>query len=216
MFDFIARWIDEPLDDALSKDLGKDYGKVMGIIGTGVLCAAIIILFAIFNVFSASKIEAPQYSVIKNQKVVGKLPVLNSPSFSGEKIKMWSSKLVGDVYNFNFGNINRQIERNKFYFTPAAFEDFKKQIASTKLDEDVISNRLFVTSTPIDDPVIVGRARVNGQDVIRVQVPVVITFIGGDKPVYKKQWLDLFILAVSTTESPEGLQLARIVPKPMQ
>ena len=107
-----------------------------------------------------------------------------------------------------------QLNASAVYFQEGAWQDFKASMEKTKLVEKIKSERLFVVLTPMEDPQLIGRGMVGGQEVLRIEVPVVLTYIGGSEPVYQYQILELFVRVVPPAESPEGLAIARLKAHP--
>lgn len=214
MFKFLAQMFDQSLDKVLEPIEGKPYGQVMGRIGLILAASFLLIAMAVVVTSKGKHIELPPYHVVQEGKAPMRLPVLNSPSLSVDKITTWSSRALREIFTLRFDNVEQKINASEVYFQANAFEDFRSSMEKTKMIEKIRTERLFVVLTPIEDPQLVGRGVVNNQEVLRVEVPVVLTYIGGAQPVYQYQLMELFIRVVPTTEDPEGLAIARLKAHP--
>ena len=214
MFKFLAQMFDQSLDRVLEPIEGKPYGKIMGRIGLIMASALVVIGLAGAVVVKGRKIEQPQNLVIQEGKAPMRLPVLENPSLSVDKISTWSARAVRDIFNLRFDTVDEQLNASAVYFQEGAWQDFKASMEKTKLVEKIKSERLFVVLTPMEDPQLIGRGMVGGQEVLRIEVPVVLTYIGGSEPVYQYQILELFVRVAPPAESPEGLAIARLKAHP--
>lgn len=210
MFRFIAQMFDESLDAILAPVEGKPYGQVMGRIGLVMAASAVVVLAALLAGVKGREIRTPAYFIVQEDKAPARLPVLNNPSLSVEKISNWSARALRDIFRFEFGRVDAQLASSEVYFLPQAWSDFQASMQKTEMLDRIRSERLFVVLTPLEEPQLVGRGVVGGREVIRVEAPVVLTYIGGETPVYQYQIIELFVRSVPPTESPEGLAIARL------
>lgn len=214
MFKFLAQLFDQSLDKVLEPVEGKPYGQVMGRIGLIMACSLVMLALAGFIATKGRKVEQPQNYVWQEGKAPMRLPVMNNPSLSVEKITTWSSRALRDVFNLRFDNVDSQLRANLVYFEEGAGEDFLASMQKTKMIDKVKSERLFVVLTPMEPPQLVGRGVVGGREVLRIEAPVVITYIGGAAPIYQYQIIELFVRVVPPAESPEGLLIVRLKAHP--
>lgn len=210
MFKLLAQMFDQSLDKVLEPIEGKPYGKIMGRIGFIMASALVVVGLAGVLAMKGRKIEQPQNLVLQEGKPPMRLPVLGTPSLSVDKISTWSARAVREIFGLRFDTVEQQLNANAVYFQEDAWQDFKASMEKTKLVEKIKNERLFVVLTPLEDPQLIGRGVVGGREVIRIEVPVVLTYIGGSKPVYQYQILELFVRIVPPAESPEGLAIARL------
>ncbi len=214
MFRGVAEFFDHSLDKVLSKPAGPAFSKNMGAIGAVILCAVLSILAALALAFSGRTIEAPQYYIVREGKPPARLPVLDSPALTVEKITSWSERAVREIFRFNFRDYEQRMAQNSVYFTPAAWRDFSASMEKTEMLKNTREQRQFVILTPLEDAQLIDRVVVGGRYVLLVEIPVIITYIGGEEPVYQKQFIQLFLLPVPPEESPEGLAIAKLRAQP--
>lgn len=210
MFKVIAQSIDQSLDRVLEPAVGRDYGRAMGTIGAVLLGSLLVIVFAIGLGWKGREIHQPTYYLVSGGKPVGKLPVLNSPNLSAQKITDWSNRALRKLFTFDFRNIEDVMSDGSVYFSPGAYSDFKASMEKTKMVNKVKTERLKVVLTGLRDAQLVGRGVIGGRMALVVEQPVVLTYIGGEKPVYQYQFIQLLIRAVPTTENPEGLSIVSL------
>lgn len=214
MFKFLAQMFDQSLDKVLEPLEGKPYGQVMGRIGLIMACALVVIGLAGALIVKGRTVEQPQNFVLQQGKEPMRLPVMGNPSLSVDKISTWSARAVRDIFNLRFDTVDQQLNASAVYFQDGAWQDFKASMEKTKLIEKIKTERLFVVLTPMEEPQLIGRGMVGGREVLRIEVPVVLTYIGGSEPVYQYQILELFVRVVPPAESPEGLAIARLKAHP--
>lgn len=210
LFRFVGEFFDHGLDKVLSGPAGPAFGKNMGVIGAVILSSLVVVVAAMGIAISGRGIETPQYYLVKEGEVAGRLPVLATPSLSVEKITLWSERAVRDIFRFNFRDYESRMRQNSVYFTPAAWRDFSASMERTQLLQNTRSQRQFVVLTPMEPAQLIGRSVVNRQVVLRVEIPVIISYIGGEEPIFQKQILEVFILPVPPEQSPEGLAIAKL------
>lgn len=214
LFAPLARLFDHGLDGALEKASGKGLGKVMGVIGTIMAASLVVATCAALLLSAGTQIRPPVYYAVLPGEPPARLRVLDGPALSVDKITNWSARAVRDIFRFNFRDIDARLRASSAYFTPAAYRDFMRAMENSGTIQDVKDQRQFVLLTPMEPAQLVDRATVNGNMVLRVEIPVLLTYIAGEKPVYQKQYLVLFVMPVPTTEDPEGLAIARLEAHP--
>ena len=214
LFATVAQRFDQPLDAVLAPTIGNDLARAMGAVGAIMVGALLTIGLAISVGVFGRQVHSPEYFVVAQGKAPAPMRVLNSPSLSAEKIVNWSNRAVRDIFRFNFRDIDSRLESNSVYFTEGSWAEFRASMEKTEMVEKVKGERLFVSLTPMEDPQLIDRVSVNGQEVLRVEVPVVITYIGGAKPVFQRRFIELFLLPVPSTDDPEGLAIAKLSAKP--
>ena len=210
MFKAFAGMLDQGLDKVLEPIVGKSYGQVMGRIGV-ILVLSLVVFGGALGVFMAGRdMPQPSYFVVEQGKDPQWVPALGSPGLSIPKIQSWSARALREIFHLEFGKIDSQLAASSVYFESGVWADFRSSLESTQMLETVRSERLFVLLTPLEAPQVVGRGFSQGREAMRIEVPVVITYIGGTEPVHQYQLIELFVRAVPTSEAPEGLAIARL------
>lgn len=210
MFKMFATMLDQSLDKVLEPIVGKSYGQVMGRIGLIVAMAALVFAGAWMVMVSGRNMPQPAYFILEQGKDPRPIPALSSPGLSVPKIQSWSARALRDIFHLEFGKLDQQLAASAVYFEPSAGSDFRASLEKTQMIERVRSERLFVLLTPLEAPQVVGRGFSQGREAIRVEVPVVITYVGGPELVHQYQIIELFVRVVPPTEAPEGLAIARL------
>lgn len=206
MFKGIAQLFDHSQDKVLAPLVGDSYGKAMGVVGAVILSAFVVMLLAVGVAVKGREIQQPSYFLVAPKEKPVRQPVLNSPSLSATKITNWSSRALRDIFTFNFNNVNERMAQNSVYFSEQAFADFQASVEKTGLLEDVQKQRLLVTLTPLGEPRLIGRTG----PYLRIETPVLLTYIGGAQPVHKRNIIELMVEPVDTTKDPEGLSIVRL------
>lgn len=214
LFASVARMFDHGLDKVLEKRAPSGLAKTMGAVGTIMVAAVVVGLMGAMILSSGTKIQTPAYYAVLPGEPPGRIRVLDSPALSVDKITKWSARAVRDIFRFNFRDIDARMKANAVYFTPAAHADFVRAMEDSGTIEDVKQERQFVLLTPLEPAQLVDRGQVNGKMVLVVEIPVLLTYIAGEKPVYQRQYLVLYVMPVPTTEDPEGLAIARLEAHP--
>jgi len=206
MFKFVAQMFDYSHDKVLESVVGDSYGKVMGVIGTILMGAFVVMVLAIGVMVKGREIQQPAYFLVAPQQKPVPQRVLNSPSLSAAKVTNWANRALREIFTFNFNNINQRLNQSSVYFSEQGFVDFKASLEKTGLISDVQGQRLLVTLTPLGEPRLIGRAG----PYLRIEAQVLITYIGGPQPVHKKHLIELMVEPVAPTEDPEGLSIVRL------
>lgn len=180
-------------------------------------------LLAVTVLFSALllviKFNPPRihYSLVKPGVAPVPLTIAHTPVFSLGKVQSWTGRAVNNIFTFGFLNADDHFSAMRPYFNRTAWASFSASINSTKLVHKVKASSLLVQITPLATPYVAQAPyKVADQWVWpRIEVPVMISYIGAlNSPSVPSQKVTfiLSVLEVSPTESPDGLQIASLVP----
>lgn len=150
------------------------------------------------------------FATTDDGKIINLTP-LTDPSMTDAGVLTWASQSASDVMTFSFQDYQRRLQASSGYFTPAGWNGFMKAIQDSRFLEGVQANQQIVTAVPYQAPVIVDRGQADGRYYWRIQLPMVVTFVSGDKKATKRQLLNLMIVRRSPLENPAGLGIEQWV-----
>lgn len=214
MVAFVAKWFDQSLDKLFERGRVEGFEQATGRVGLILLAAFVVLALSMLVWWEGRKIEQPAYFLVRANQEPARLPVLNSPSLSAAKISSWSSRALRDIFRFGFRDVEERLEQSSVYFTTEAYSDFLAALEKSELLTRVREDRLIISLTPLEEPVLVSTVVVNGKRVIRVETVVAITYVGGEEPVVQYRLMEMLVSPVETTEDPEGLAIVRLRPYP--
>ena len=180
-----------------------EYKNKIGLIFlvTCLLCGSLLVFY-----LSAKSIKPPPVLIVDaNKDQTGAIPSF-MPNQSGITIQRWALEVVQKIYTIDFLHMNEQLADSEEYFTPEAWESYKKTIASADLYKSIKKNKFSMAVVPTEAPLIekVRRAKDGGIEWV-VLIPVMLSF-KGDIPAESQAWtIKVVVARLPTTATPKGL-----------
>jgi hypothetical protein len=157
---------------------------------------------------------APLLTVVKKDGVldpatIQQVPLtLEFPHQSFKNVSNWIEDAIGVTYSFGFLNIDQQIEKAEFYFTPAGYETYKMALNTSGVRKEIIEKKLEVSTITMQEPVLINGGINGDTEFWRFRVPVLVSFSGGKEAVIEKRMVELLVLRVPSYLSHKGLAIA--------
>jgi len=154
----------------------------------------------------------PVYFAATTDLRLAKMTPLGKPLISQGALLNWTAETVTETLSIDFLHWRKQLMRVRPRYSPDAF---KQLIASLKSSGNlgmILSQRLSVTSTIAQAPVIIGRGSVEGRLVWKIEFPVLVSY-ESSAAVKNKQELVATVLVerVSSLEKVQGIHVKQLL-----
>lgn len=116
-----------------------------------------------------------------------RLIIFNKPRHTEAAIQKWAQKTLNDLYNFDFLNMNQNMERIKKYFTASGYEKFVEGMKAIDGEEKIVGGKMTINTIMFDKvifPSTFGKTKVmeeNDNVYYQLEVPVRMTAQKGDR-----------------------------------
>lgn len=167
------------------------------------LCA---ILTAIATWMLYDRKQPPYYAAATTGTVV-RMHALSEPVISTDFVVEWSALTARLVYNLAFEKYQTQLARAKPRFTDEGWQKMVSALQSSGLLENLVNNRLIISSVVSQTPVILVREILHGRFTWRVQMPLLVTYTGASSSVQRTLIVTMDVQRVPTFNAPQGIQV---------
>lgn len=198
---FLFIFDSDPLEEEFGKSL-KKYNNLNDLIGILilVLISIFIVILLVYYLY-VNKKEVEFYTINLKTKQIQSIYVYDTPITSVKNIINWGEKASKEIFSFNFLNYKEKLVNNKIYFSANGYNTFKTFFDESPLLNEVIKNKLEVSLTPIDTPVIVNSYKsMSGKKNWVLETPVYISYSGAN-PTYSRKFYLVLIIEEANTET---------------
>lgn len=131
------------------------------------------------------------------------------PVVSNSTILSWVSDNVPKIYQLDFINYRTQLNQLQGYFTPTGWQAFVSAYAPQL--KNLVDQKLVMSATPTDVPVITGGGVFDGVYKWQVQMPLVINLQQGNTQTTQKVLLTLVVERVNNVSAHQLLGISQII-----
>lgn len=178
------------------------------------LMVGLLVVSFAANIYLFVMEKAPVYYAATSDFRMAKLEPLDRPLISQSALLNWTAETVSETLSLDFLHWRKKLMRVRERYSTEAFNQL---IASLKESGnlDLIRNqRLSVSVTTAQAPIIIGKGNLGGRIVWRIEVPVTATY-ESSTATHQVQRLRASIVVerVSTLERPAGIQVRQMLLK---
>lgn len=137
------------------------------------------------------------------------LAATSQPLVSDTTVLNWVSNNVPKIYQIDFINYRTQLNQLQGYFTPSGWQSFVNAYSGQL--KNLVDQKLVMSATPTDVPVITGSGVFSGVYKWQVQMPLVINLQQGDTQTTQKVLLTIVVDRVNNVASQQVLGISQIV-----
>lgn len=214
MFGKVMDFIDKPFKDEIYENLNKNNKFRVTKEWFGLCFVLIVLIYIIvFMFYIKNKDYEPPvvYQVtaktLENNTYKKPLIALNMPRATKSSLQNWAIKATNNIYNFNFNNFDKQLEKSSHYFTDAGWYSFLMSIENSGLRDTIEDNKQMLKLTASEEPVIKHLSgstdKITGKKFWRIEVPAILTTTSG-KTVYKRLSLNMNVVLEDTNNGSAG------------
>jgi intracellular multiplication protein IcmL len=146
------------------------------------------------------------YAAVTTGEVVP-LHALSEPVVTDEFIAQWSALTTRLIYNLNFSTYQQQLSQVQDRFTPTGWDKMMAALKNSGLIDELVNNKLIVTSVVTGQPVILGRLIIHGRYTWRVQMKLLVTFTSASAATNRSLVVTMNVQRVSTLSAANGIQV---------
>ena len=175
------------------------------------LAAALVLSWAVFSFVYGSERADLLFSSREGKLIP--LQYSSVPNTSSEAVVRWTAYAVGEVFTYNFNNVEDRILGAKRYFTKEGWDSFLDALSDAGTISSVKSARSFVTVVPSGIPVVSEEGAVEGVYTWVVQVPILTNVYTSSGNNSSATSIKVTIQEIPTRESSSGYAfgISRIV-----
>lgn len=205
-------------DTEYALDLAKltFYKHYFGKLLTALILALVVIglLVAGFIIVKTQKVEREYFGIdSQNGRLVPIVP-LGDPYLSQGALLTWFVDCTTSTNTYDFVNYQKQFQQNAACFTGRGWEEFTAAVLRTGTLEAVKSQRLVASAVANGAPVITREGIRSGAYSWEIELPVTVTFQGGQAGrslVTQKLLVTAVVSRISTSESKYGVGIDHYV-----
>lgn len=187
------------------------YRKMMKIL----IYMSIILFLAVmvigFQAWLYSTKENKYFGMSPTGSIVPMVPY-SEPTVSDARVL----QIVGDaatcMYTYDYVNWRSQLMngcRNKF--TNEAWDKIAAELAASKMLKLVTGERLVLSATRINSPVVVDRGVINGVRAWKIEVPIRVTYSGRQNIQNEDYLVKMTVIRANQTEFADGIAISSFV-----
>lgn len=161
-------------------------------------------------VWMYAKKERSYFAMAANGTLLEMKP-LSEPSVSENRML----QIVGDaatcVFTYDYVNFRDQLGLCKPRFSSDGWTKFTSELSQSKIINLVTNERLVLTATRINSPVLVDQGLINGVLAWKIEVPVRVTFTGRQSKTAEDYLVNITATRASQTDHPDGVAITSFV-----
>ena len=141
---------------------------------------------------------------------------LNKPTLTATQISVWANEAAVAVYSHDFANYHRQMHAASLYFTPTAWQDYRKALKKSKNLQVVINHKLVVGAVAQGVPVIIKQGVKDQHYVWRVKMPLLVTYQSASESFSQQVVVTMQIVRTGQFIGQRGVAIERFIVKPVK
>ena len=202
------------MSDALERvvmrnDFYKDNFRRMVFVLLLSLLANLILLISLI-VMSIER-AAPVYFASTSDGRLISVDGQSMPAIDNAAVLAWVSRTVPQLYAINYVSFHDQIVTMRNYFTPLGWQQFADQFSP--LIAKVQQQKLIVSATLYDTPVVLMSGMYAGTQSWQVQVPVLVSYQEGDKVQTNRVIMQLMVQRTTDSQTGQALTINQVLEK---
>ena len=164
------------------------------------------------NVMQFAFDPEPRYFATTNDMRLAELTPLDQPMVSQSGLLDWTVETITSTFTLDFSNWRRQLMAVRPRYNNRAFKQLLKSLKDSGNLPMIKNQRLVTSCTPIEAPVILGKALVKGKVTWKVEFPMLISY-ESSKGVENTQKLivNTLVQRADTTEKVEGIHIIQLL-----
>lgn len=174
-----------------------------------------VILAATLSWMTIRRPQPMYYAAVTNGQVL-QMHSLSEPVITDKFIVSWSALTARRVFNLSFVNYQDNLNVVKDRFTPGGWEKMQDALNSSGLIQNMVNNKLIVSSVVSGSPVILARMVVNGRFTWRVQMQMLVKYTSASEQSQENLVVTMNIQRIPTLDSAQGIQINDFQAAPAQ
>jgi len=178
-----------------------------------ILLIAILTLFILIGALTYVVTHPPQakYFATTAAGRITPLTALDKPNLSKAALLQWANIAAVATYTYDFVTYRQNLQAASEFFTPSGWDAFISALSQSNDLEAVRAKKLVVSAVATGAPVILQQGVISGRYSWRVQMPMIVTYQGGDSISQQHLMVTMLITRISTLNSPRGIGIAQFL-----
>lgn len=132
---------------------------------------------------------------------------LDEPNLAPSYLMTWVALSVPDTMTFGFSDYGWRLSMASSYFTDDGWSSFSSSLKRSRIIEMVEVNQLIITAVPRGVPVLKSKGVVSGRYQWVVQIPLILTYMGGAKTSNVGLLVNVVIKRSDDEKHPYGIAI---------
>lgn len=209
LFRPISGWFDRGNEKALLPN--PELSKAIGACGLMILAALLIGLSAAVSRIHVNHLPKPKVFLSQPGKSVQQVQILSTPSLSQLKVQRWTTRVMREVFSFNFFNYQTHMDAVSDDFTDLGWTAFQQGLIASKVEDRVTKDRLDVFLVPLSVARMIKIQRYSDVVVFHLQMPCLMVYRGATQTETKTLLADIIVRQIPTNENPDGVAISDLV-----
>lgn len=188
------------------------FGKVLIALIVAIIVIGVLVIA--FIVVKNQRVEREYFGVDSQTGRMTPIIPLNEPYVSQASLLTWTVECVTSANTYDFVNYQKQFQRNSQCFTKEGWDQFMSAMERAGTLNTVQNQRLVAASVANGAPVITREGLRRGAYTWEVELPVTVTYQGGQagrSTITQRLIVTLMISRIPTYESKYGVGIAQYV-----
>lgn len=139
---------------------------------------------------------------------------LTDPVVTDDFVLQWSANAVRQVFSLDFIHWRQQLQSASSYFTPSGWKYFLQSLKQSNNLETLTNLKMVSNAEITGSPQILEQEIVGNQYAWKVQMPILVTFINGQRTIPMPMNVTLIVLREPVQEYPDRIAINDFLPVP--
>jgi Type-IV b secretion system, inner-membrane complex component len=126
----------------------------------------------------------------------------------------WSKEAAIAAFTYGFGNYEAALKNASQYFTQQGWGEFAEALDHSKNLDVVLDKQLIVTAAALDDPQVVNKININGDEGWLIKLPILVTYTSSEKTFEDKLEITLKIIQNKNNDTVQALGIEQFIAIP--
>lgn len=188
------------------------FGKLLSVLIVSLVVIGILV--AGFIIVKTQRVEREYFGIDSQTGRLVPIVPLGDPYLAQGALLTWFVECATSTNTYDFVNYQKQFQQNSQCFTSRGWEEFNAAVARAGTLENVKAQRLVASSVPNGAPVITREGLRGGAYSWEIELPVTVTFQGGQAGrslVTQRLLVTAVVSRVPTHESRNGVGIDHYV-----
>jgi intracellular multiplication protein IcmL len=178
-----------------------------------VLLIDVVLLFSVIDHYINP--PEPQYFATNAAYQLIKWHPLSDPVVDDNYVKQWVSNAVQQSFSLDYIHWRSQLQNASDNFTPSGWQLFLQSFQKSGDLESLVKLKMVSNATVTGAPVILYQAVLDGRYVWKVELPIMITYMG-EKVIRQPLKVIVIVVRVPVQDDPDQIAINEFAPAPQE
>lgn len=146
------------------------------------------------------------FQATEQKQIIPEIP-LDKPGIESNVLLSWIVEGMNTAHTFNFMNYERRMKKAQEYFSREGYQDYTQALNSSGIIQAIVQNKWVMIAMPLEVPEILKEGTLGNRYLWRIKLPVQFNYRNINNPRTVQFDLNLLVVRVPTTESPNGVTI---------